>query len=124
MMKIKFAAAVLIALMSSACGDRGNDAGVGNEKADTGGTLIIALTNEPDAVNTLLSGERMGQEITRNVLFLPLLKHNEELDVEPLLAESWEMSGDTAVTFKLRRDVRWHDGVPTTAHDVTFTFER
>src|SRR5690606_30253817 len=26
--------------------------------------------------------------------------------------------------FHLRRDVRWHDGVPTTARDVVFTFER
>ena len=27
-------------------------------------------------------------------------------------------------TFKLRRDVKWHDGRPFTAHDVDFTFNR
>ena len=124
MMKLPLAAVLICALAASGCRDRARDAEVGSEKPDTGGTLIVALTNEPDAVNTLLSGERMGQEITRNVLFLPLVQYNKELDVEPLLAESWQMSGDTAVTFKLRRDVKWHDGTPTTARDVVFTFER
>ena len=34
------------------------------------------------------------------------------------LAESWEMQGDTGVVFRLRNDVRWHDGQPVTArHD-------
>ena len=45
--------------------------------------------------------------------------------VEPGLAESWERSEDGLTwTFRLRRDVRWHDGQPFTAHDVDFTFNR
>src|SRR5690606_102144 len=47
---------------------------------------------------------------------------DENLDVVPHLAESWELIGDTGVTFRLRRDVRWHDGQPVTARDVEFTF--
>src|SRR5690606_31092876 len=38
------------------------------------------------------------------------------------LAESWELD-DEGVTFRLRGDVRWHDGQPVTAEDVLFTFE-
>jgi peptide/nickel transport system substrate-binding protein len=55
-------------------------------------------------------------------LFTPLVQYDEDLDVQPWLAESWEMHGDTAVVFRLRQDVRWHDGQPVTAHDVEFTF--
>ena len=45
--------------------------------------------------------------------------------VEPLLAESWEHSEDGLTwTFRLRDDVRWHDGTLFTAHDVEFTFDR
>ena len=45
--------------------------------------------------------------------------------MEPSLAESWERSDDGLTwTFHLRRDVRWHDGQPFTAHDVDFTFNR
>jgi len=40
------------------------------------------------------------------------------------LAERWERSEDCRTwTFYLRRDVRWHDGVPMTAHDVKFNLE-
>ncbi len=41
---------------------------------------------------------------------------------EPGLAERWEHSEDFRTwTFHLRHDVRWHDGVPFTAHDVAFS---
>ena len=44
--------------------------------------------------------------------------------MEPALAERWEISPDgTEVTLFLRRDVRWHDGTPFTAADVVFTFD-
>jgi len=42
----------------------------------------------------------------------------------PRLARSWERSRDGLEwTYHLRRDVRWHDGVPFTAHDVKFTLD-
>ena len=45
--------------------------------------------------------------------------------VEAGLAESWEHSDDGLTwTFRLRRDVTWHDGQPFTAGDVDFTFNR
>jgi peptide/nickel transport system substrate-binding protein len=44
--------------------------------------------------------------------------------MEGRLAERWEHSQDYCTwTFYLRRDVRWHDGVPVTAHDVKFSLE-
>ncbi len=117
--------AMLLAFTVVACEDRAER---GPQRTavtpDTGGTLIIAIPNEPDAVNGLLSGERYGQEINRNILYLPLVTYDEEQTIVPVLAESWQMHGDTAVTFNLRKDVFWHDGVRTTAQDVVFTFER
>ncbi|ETX07266.1 MAG: hypothetical protein ETSY2_12140 [Candidatus Entotheonella gemina] len=45
--------------------------------------------------------------------------------VEPELAESWTHSDDGLIwTFKLRKDVQWHDGKGFTAHDVDFTFNQ
>ncbi len=41
------------------------------------------------------------------------------------LAESWEMAPDgLTVTFRLHRNVKWHDGQPLTSADVKFTFDR
>jgi len=40
----------------------------------------------------------------------------------PRLARNWEHSEDyRRWTYHLRTDVRWHDGVPVTAHDVGFS---
>jgi len=47
------------------------------------------------------------------------------LEVEPALAESWEVSEDgTVYRFELRDGVRFHDGTPFDAAAVEFNFER
>jgi peptide/nickel transport system substrate-binding protein len=89
-----------------------------------GGTVVIASATDLDSANPLTSVDAWTNEILRFALFTPLVRHGEDLDYEPYLAESWDMLGDTAVVFRIRRGVRWHDGAPTTAHDVLFTFQR
>ena len=44
--------------------------------------------------------------------------------LEPCLAESWEILDDTTIQFKLRKDVKYHNGEPFSAHDVKFSIER
>lgn len=54
------------------------------------------------------------------LMFLPLAYS----ETEPALAERWDHSDDYREwTFYLRKDVKWHDGVLTTAHDVKFTID-
>ncbi len=58
------------------------------------------------------------------LVFLPLVARNTKEELEGRLAERWERSPDYRDwTVHLRRDVRWHDGVPVTAHDVKFTMD-
>ncbi|MDR1263498.1 MAG: peptide-binding protein [Oscillospiraceae bacterium] len=48
---------------------------------------------------------------------------SEEISFIPQLAESWNVSEDgLSLTFYLRKDVKWHDGVPFTADDVVFNY--
>lgn len=89
-----------------------------------GGTVVIAAGSDLDFANPLVSVDAWTNEVLRYVLFTPLVRYGPGLSYEPALAESWEIHGDTAVVFHLHRGVRWHDGVPTTADDVLFTFER
>lgn len=50
-----------------------------------------------------------------------VLYNSETGEFDPLLAESWEWDGNTAVEFKLRKGVVFHDGTTFDAKDVVYT---
>jgi peptide/nickel transport system substrate-binding protein len=121
----------LLACLLAACGAA--DRGAGADPAsipDTeryGGTAVVAMHVDPQSLNTLVSDMEAGQ-LQLALLSLRLVRYDEDLQPVPLLAERWDtvrISPDTLeLTFHLRRDVKWHDGIPTTAEDVRFTYER
>ena len=90
-----------------------------------GGSLTVATISEPLTFNLAVSNDA-GSSNVLGYLFEGLTETSWLTDeVEPALAESWERSEDGLTwTFRLRRDVTWHDGEPFTAHDVDFTFNR
>ncbi len=58
------------------------------------------------------------------VMYEQDVAQNSMQSIVPDLATSWSWSEDgTELSFKLRRDVKWHDGRPFTAADVKCTFD-
>ena len=57
-------------------------------------------------------------------VFDPLIKRDENQKLAPGLATSWKALDDLTWEFKLRKNVRFHDGSPFTAEDVAFTLKR
>ena len=54
-----------------------------------------------------------------------LVQFNDDLSLRPDLAQEWGASADGLEwTFKLRKDVEFHDGAPFTADDVIYTLNR
>jgi peptide/nickel transport system substrate-binding protein len=90
----------------------------------TGGTVVVAAGADLDQMNSLVAGERYTQEVNSFMLFLPLLQLDADLNYVPALAEGWDVEGDSTITFRIRRGVRWHDGAVTSAYDVLFTWQR
>ena len=118
-----------------ACGDparTGADhdrlAGITPEVERYGGTAVVALAVEPASFNGPGSFDSETMAIHQGLLSMPLVRYNRQREIVPWLAERWDtvrVAADTLeLTFHLRRDIRWHDGVPTTAEDVRFTYER
>jgi peptide/nickel transport system substrate-binding protein len=105
---------LVAALVVPACGPGDADA--------RGGTVIVGMRSDFGGFNPITSSSVYDMALNNHALFTPLLTYDENLDPQPYLAESWELQDDTAVVFRLRQDVRWHDGQPVTAHDVEYTF--
>jgi len=55
----------------------------------------------------------------------PLVNYNPALsEIQPNIAESWEISEDgTTITYHLREGLKWSDGAPFTTEDVLFWWE-
>lgn len=87
-----------------------------------GKEMVIGFLGDATSLNPLVATD--GQSyIAEWPMFDSLLELDQNLNVRPLLAESWEVSRDgLTYTFKLKKGVRWHDGKPFTARDVAFTF--
>lgn len=58
-------------------------------------------------------------------LFAQLAQFDEDLKVQPDIAERWEANEDASVwTFYIRKDTKWSNGDPVTAHDFEWSFKR
>jgi peptide/nickel transport system substrate-binding protein len=88
------------------------------------GTLVRALTTFPNSLDLPQTAER-NASTTAWHMYDTLVWVNEEGQLEPELAEKWEVSDDGAeYTFYLRQDVAFHNGEPFNADAVVFSWER
>ncbi|MGD2071282.1 MAG: ABC transporter substrate-binding protein [Gemmatimonadota bacterium] len=90
-----------------------------------GGTVVVSGSEELPGMNALVSSDYTAAQFQQFVNLMTLVRYDEELRPVPWLAERFELADDSmSITFHLRDDVYWHDGVRTTADDVAFTFDR
>jgi peptide/nickel transport system substrate-binding protein len=90
-----------------------------------GGTVVVGNYGEiADGMNSAVVADFTAIQHQQFVNLMTLIDYDTDLNPRPYLAESWEVAPDgRSITFYLRRDVRWHDGERTDAHDVAFTWE-
>src|SRR3984885_6848342 len=96
---------------------------LGTARADT--TLVVSMAADPtgldpEAVLNNTSGFVMATIYDGLIRYKP-----GTVEVEPGLAESWEVSSDgLSYTFHLRRDIKYHDGTPFSAQALIATLDR
>ena len=88
------------------------------------GALVLGLDQEPPTLDPHASPSAVTYQIIASVTE-NLLYKGPDGKLQPWLAESWTTAKDgRSVTFKLRRDVKFHDGTPFNADAVKFNFDR
>lgn len=89
-----------------------------------GGTFKWGVYHKPTIINPILTTQSISMALL-DLIFNRLVRINSEGEIEPDLAESWDISTDGLIyTFHLRKGVRFHDGKECTAQDVKFTYDK
>ncbi len=92
------------------------------------GTVVVASPAEAGTLLPPVSQSDVARSIV-DLVFLRLADVGSNLDLVdtsayvPKLASSWAFEDSVTLVFRLRDDVRWHDGAPVTAADVAFTYD-
>ncbi|HSJ29154.1 MAG TPA: ABC transporter substrate-binding protein [Acidimicrobiia bacterium] len=86
--------------------------------------LVAAQGADPDRLDPHLTSAYASFQVLENV-YDTLVQPGPDLQMEPALAESWEISDDNLTwTFTLRDGVTFHNGRALTADDVVYSYGR
>jgi peptide/nickel transport system substrate-binding protein len=122
----------LLSFIAAACGGDDDEAATNTGGSDTtasnnvqpGGNIRVALIQPTTEPNPLLVQDEGGAGMLGSTGEY-LSFSDENLELQPRIAESWEPNADGSVwTFTIRQGVTFHNGQPLTADDVVQTFEK
>ena len=104
-----------------------NSGGNGSDSGDNGSgevkdTITVATMAETPSVSPYDHNATAGY-LVNLLTFTSLVRLDENLNAQPDLAESFTNISDTCWEFKLRQDVKFHDGTQMTAADVKASLE-
>jgi peptide/nickel transport system substrate-binding protein len=85
-------------------------------------TLVMIIESSPTNLDPRVGLDAYSERID-TLLFDDLLTRDDHLNVQPQLAERWEILDAKTYIFHLRHGVTFHDGRPVTSRDVKWTFD-
>ena len=128
-MKRKLCAIMLAAAMTvslAACGGSGDAGGAGgaSSKEAAANSVDVQVGPTPETIDPALNSAVDGANMILHA-FEGLLKFDENNDIVPGLAESYDVSDDgLTYTFHLRDGLKWSDGSDLTAADFEYSWKR
>lgn len=85
-------------------------------------TLVMIIESSPTNLDPRVGLDGQSERIDE-LLFDALLTRDEHFNVQPGLADRWEIPDPLTYIFHLHPGVRFHNGNPLTSRDVKWTFD-
>ena len=119
-----FTAMFLLCGMLAGCGPTGSSSTT-TDGSDDGAkdTLIVAIPESPTYMDPMVQASIGTYRVTTQ-MFDRLVMMDNDMNLVPGLAESWEVIDDTTTVFHLRQGVKFHNGEEMTSEDVKYSLER
>jgi peptide/nickel transport system substrate-binding protein len=92
------------------------------EKPTDPGTLVMIIESSPTNLDPRVGLDAQSERIGE-LIFDDLLRRDDHFNVQPALAERWEIPDSLTYIFHLHHGVRFHNGQPLTSRDVKWTFD-
>src|SRR5215204_6427559 len=114
------------AIIVAACGGSTATSAPASDAPKDGGTLVVAIPGDIKRTDPALIDDSNTSYVMQNVMEgLVTLKPGTTGELEPGLAESWELSADgLTYTFKIREGVKFHDGTDLDAAAIKYNYDR
>ncbi|MEQ6390884.1 glutathione ABC transporter substrate-binding protein [Bacillaceae bacterium S4-13-58] len=96
----------------------------GNDGGQAGGELIISVLSDATQLDPHKGTDIPSANVYYGKIFEGLVSQDENMEIQPSLAESWEQLDELTWEFKLRKGVQFHDGADFNAEAVKKNFER
>ncbi len=88
-------------------------------------TFTVAFTDPVDSLNPFVGYDADSYELWDLMYDYMVGYSMKDLSPVPALATKWETASDGKTwTFHIRSGVKWNDGVPLTAADIAYTYNR
>lgn len=117
------AAAVIFTM--TGCSSSDTEPQSSTENVPSGDKIVnIGVTDSLGGMNPLTNDQTWINKYAVGLEFLPLVELDENLDFQPMLADSITMEDSQNFVVHIHDDATWSDGTPITAEDVEFTFLR
>lgn len=112
---------IVSALLISGCGENKSSKDINKED---GQEMTYASTSDAAGLSPIDTNDSISSNITMQVYETLFEQDPETMEIEPLLAESYENPDENTWAIKLHEGIEFQDGTPFNAEAVKYTFEQ
>jgi peptide/nickel transport system substrate-binding protein len=85
-------------------------------------TLVMLIEQSPSNLDPRVGTDSQSERIA-GLIFDSLVRKDDHFNLQPWVAEKWEMRDPQTYVFTLRKGIHFHDGRPLTSRDVKWTLD-
>lgn len=85
-------------------------------------TIVVIIESSPNNLDPRVGIDAQSERIGE-LIFDALVHRDEHFNLQPWLAESWDIPDPQTYVFHLKKGVTFHDGRPLTSRDVKWTLD-